>query len=318
MIDPASPAPGAAASTRARPGCERIAANHLVADRLRQAADLLEQQQANAHRVRAYRHAADSVASIAVDLQEVFAREGPSGLLGIPGVGSHIGAAIAQMLESGRWSELDRLRGSVDPERLFRTVPGVGAVLAKRIHEGLHVESLEALEVAAHDGRLATVPGVGERRSAMIRAALSSMLGRTRWRSAEHLDEVPAVATLLDVDAEYRDRAEALPKIAPRRFNPERAAWLPILHTERDHWHFTALFSNTALAHRLGRTRDWVVIYFHADHRPEGQCTVVTETHGPLVGKRVIRGREVECRSHYGLAQESFRSTQQGESTTRR
>jgi putative hydrolase len=42
-----------------------------------------------------------------------------------------------------------------------------------------------------------------------------------------------------------------------------------------------------------------VVIYYHADNQPEGQCTLVTETHGPIEGRRVVRGREVECRAHY-------------------
>jgi len=203
------------------------------------------------------------------------------------------------MLQTGRWSQLDRLRGTLDPERLFRAIPGVGAELARRIHEGLRVESLEALEVAAHDGRLAALPGFGPRRAAMIRAGLNSMLGRARWRPAPRRAEEPSVAALLDVDREYRSQADRLPKIAPRRFNPERRAWLPILHTERDRWHFTALFSNTALAHRLGRTRDWLDIYFETDHWPEGQRTVVTETQGALEGQRVVRGREAECQSHY-------------------
>jgi putative hydrolase len=59
------------------------------------------------------------------------------------------------------------------------------------------------------------------------------------------------------------------------------------------------LFSNTARAHDLGRIRDWVVIYYHADNQPEGQCTLVTETRGPIEGRRVVRGREAECRAHY-------------------
>jgi hypothetical protein len=104
------------------------------------------------------------------------------------------------------------------------------------------------------------------------------------------------VATLLAVDADYRERSArgALRPIAPRRFNPERKAWLPILHTERDGWHFTALFSNTARAHELGRTRDWVVLFYERDG-DSGQCTVVTEFRGPLAGRRVVRGREAEC-----------------------
>jgi hypothetical protein len=109
---------------------------------------------------------------------------------------------------------------------------------------------------------------------------------------------------LLEVDREYRERAVAgnLRKIAPRRFNPTGEAWLPILHTQRDDWHFTALFSNTARAHELAKTDDWVVFYFHTDQGPEAQRTVVTETYGPMAGRRVVRGREGECAELYAAA----------------
>ena len=63
------------------------------------------------------------------------------------------------------------------------------------------------------------------------------------------------------------------------------------MHTKRGDWHFTALFSNTARAHELGRTNDWVVIYYYDEDHREGQNTVVTETHGPRRGERVVRGR---------------------------
>jgi putative hydrolase len=107
----------------------------------------------------------------------------------------------------------------------------------------------------------------------------------------------PPVDLLLDIDREYREKAEGgrLSTIAPRRFNPEGTSWLPVLHAERKGWHFTALFSNTQRAHELQTTHDWVVIYFYDDaHHGEGQRTVVTETHGPRVGQRVVRGREWE------------------------
>ena len=94
--------------------------------------------------------------------------------------------------------------------------------------------------------------------------------------------------------------ATTLPKIAPRRFNPDGKAWLPVLHTRFGPWHFTALFSNTALAHELHKTGDWVVLYFADGSHRERQRTVVTETHGPLEGRRVVRGREAECADHYG------------------
>jgi hypothetical protein len=112
--------------------------------------------------------------------------------------------------------------------------------------------------------------------------------------------ELPPVATILSVDEEYlrRGRLGKLQTIAPRRFNPQKEAWLPILHAERDHWSFTALFSNTGRAHELGRTRDWVVVYYERDGQ-DGQATVVTEYRGELDGRRVVRGRETECWLHY-------------------
>jgi putative hydrolase len=275
------------------------AVNQQIADKLRELGDLLAQQQANPFRVRAYRAAADTVAALPRDVRDIAERDGPAGLLALPGVGPGIAAAIQEMLRTGRWTQLERLRGTLDPEKLFRAVPGIGPSLARRIHEALHVGTLEALELAAHDGRLETVPGIGPRRAAMTRGALAGMLGRPRPQPS-HRPE-PPVETLLDVDAEYRAAAAAghLPKIAPRRFNPRREAWLPILHTERGAWQFTALYSNTGRAHELGRTRDWVVVYFHCEDGVEGQRTIVTETAGPLAGRRVVRGREVDCRRHW-------------------
>ena len=78
----------------------------------------------------------------------------------------------------------------------------------------------------------------------------------------------------------------------------EEKSFLPILHTEREGFHFTALFSNTARAHDLGKTRDWVVVYYDQDGH-ENQCTVVTEHQGPLRGKRVVRRHERECLAYY-------------------
>lgn len=266
-----------------------------IADRLREAAELLEEQGANRYRVAAYRHAADTLDGRAPEVQELYASDGVAGLCTLPGIGASLGAAIAEMIRTGRWAQLERLRGEADPEKLFRSIPGVGRTLARRLVDELHVESLEALETAAYDGRLEGVPGVGRRRAAMLRANLASMLARTR-RPRESPAVEPDTAELLAVDREYREKAArgALPTIAPRRFNPQKASWLPVLHTLRGVWHYTAMFSNTARAHELGRTGDWVVIYFHTDDHVEGQRTVVTETRGPRQGERVVRGREAE------------------------
>ena len=269
--------------------------NRQAAEIFRECAGILQHQAANPFRVNAYVRAANVLDALQDDVRELLESEGTDGLVKLPGIGEGLAAAIDEIARTGRLSQLDRLRGEASPEALFQTLPGVGRKLAEDIHETLHVDSLEALENAAHDGSLLTVPGIGERRAAAIRAGLVAMLGRGRPRRRRH-GRLPAVRLLLEIDAEYRRQAAAgeLPKIAPKRFNPEGKAWLPILHAEREGWHFTALFSNTARAHELGRTDDWVVIYFYDDDHQEGQCTVVTETRGPREGERVVRGREDE------------------------
>jgi hypothetical protein len=274
--------------------------NQRLADRLREAADLLQQQGANPFRVTAYRRAADTIAGLTQDLRDLIAQAGVEGLTELPSVGRGIAAALAELVHTGRWAQLERLRGTLDPVRVFRSVPGIGRELAQRIHDTLHVDTLAALEVAAHDGRLEQVPGVGPRRVAALRASLAAMLGSVNAPRTSTAN-APAVALLLDVDREYRTLAQTgrLPTIAPRRFNPKNEAWLPVLHTSRGDWHFSAMYSNTARAHELERTHDWVVVYSYDDHHQEHQHTVVTETRGPLAGKRVVRGRDAESRRYY-------------------
>lgn len=271
------------------------AENESIARKLEEYAALIEQQGANPFRARAYERAAREIAGLDRSVSEILDAQGMEGLTDLPGVGTAIAGAAAQIARTGTWPQLERLRGELDPEALFRTLPGVGPRLAHELAEGLHIDSLEALEIAAHDGSLDTARGWGRKRVAMVRAALAERLGRRRPRVQP--EARPPVETILEIDAEYRRKAAegALRKIAPRRFNPTGEAWLPILHAERGPWRFTAAFSNTALAHQLHREGDWVVIYHQLDSGPEGQSTVVTETAGPMAGRRVVRGREREC-----------------------
>lgn len=271
-------------------------ANLLLSANLRELADLLEQQEADDFRVKAWRRAADTLDALERPVADIFAHGGREALAALPGIGRSIASAIAEMLATGRSSQLERLRGTIRPEALFRTISGIGPELAARLHDALHIDTLQALELAAYDGRLAGVEGFGSRRLQMVRAALAERLGRPRVPRMPQGEKRPSVRMLLDVDREYREKAAAglLRTIAPKRFNPEGSAWLPILHTRRGPWHFTALFSNTRLAHALGRTGDWVVIFHHSASTTEAQSTVVTETRGPLAGQRVVRGREQE------------------------
>jgi predicted flap endonuclease-1-like 5' DNA nuclease len=269
-----------------------------VAAQLTEMARLLEQQGANPFRVRAYQNAAAAIETLPIPVTELFQDEGVEGLERIPGIGPAIARAIRDQLIRGRMPMLDRLRGESDPVELLTSLPGIGEALALRLHEELGITTLEELELAAYDGRLSTLAGIGPRRLQGIVAALSHRLGRGGRPLLLH--EPPPVSELLDIDREYLDRAQRgdLPTIAPRRFNPGRRSWLPVLHTTRGPRHYTALFSNTAQAHRLGRTHDWVVIYGDGD-REEHQATVITTRIGPLAGRRVVRGREAECLRHY-------------------
>jgi DNA polymerase (family X) len=287
-----------------------IPSNQEIATVLGEIADLLEVQQANIHKVRAYRAAArylndrpDSIAPL-VTSGDVLT------LQALPYIGESIAAIIEEYVKTGKSQLLHRLQGEVAPEDLFEQVPGIGEELAERIIKTLHIKTLEELEQAAYDGRLAQVEGFGQRRIEGIQVSLAGMLGgyaRRRVQQVLPKEEInplsrPSVDYILEVDDEYRQKAaaNALEKIAPKRFNPTHDAWLPIYHTEKGDWFFTALFSNTARAHELGKTQNWVVIFFEYNGF-EGQSTVVTETSGPLVGRRVVRGREPECMRYYFL-----------------
>ncbi len=284
--------------------------NREIASRLDEVAELLDAQQANPFRVRAYHVAAETVRALKRPVIEIIDSEGLPGLMALEGIGESLAGSIEQLARTSRLKLLERLRGETTPEDVFTTVAGIGPEMAARIHEHLGIETLLELEAAAYDGRLATVPGFGAKRIRAVRESLSGRyrLGRRLQVKADDIDgprkaeraHEPPVDELLDVDAEYRRKAEAgrLIQIAPKRFNPTRAAWLPILHTHRGARHYTALYSNTARAHELGAVRDWVVIY-RDDDAGAGQWTAVTSQFGELKGERIIRGREDECLLHY-------------------
>ena len=282
------------------------ALNHEIASKLRDIAELLKTQKANPFRVNAYRHAADTLDILPRDVDRLIQAEGIEGLVALPGIGEGIARSIYEYVATGRMSRLENLKGTADPVELFRTIPTVGRALAERIHDRLHVDSLEALETAVRDGQLEQVDGLGRKRREAIEAWLQKHLDdqRRKLREARHDNVNPEIRLILKVDEVYRRRSGAgqLPMIAPKRFNPDNKAWLPILHTTHEGLHFTVLYSNTARAHSLKRVHDWVVIYFYDDHHREGQHTVVTETHGRLKGKRVVRGREAECEAFYDEA----------------
>ena len=274
--------------------------NRQIAQRLGEVAQILSDQGANRYRVQAYRNAAANLRRLERPVDEVLKEGGEPGLRTIRGIGPSIARAIATLILTGRLPMLNRLRGESEHALLLTSVPGIGKVLAARLHDEIGIHTLEQLEAAAHDGRLRDLLGLGAKRIAGIMDSLASRLGRIDARPPSGRVQAPSIAEILDVDREYRKKAAAgaLPAIAPRRFNPNRKAWLPILHTERGPRHYTALFSNTARAHEMKKNQDWVVIY-HDSGNSAGQCTVITSQHRPFIGKRIVPGREDECADYY-------------------
>lgn len=133
---------------------------------------MLSCQGDNPYRVAAYRRAGDAVAAQTADLRALLEAGGIEALEEIPGVGRRIAGGLAELARTGRWTYLERLRGSAEPHDIFCTIPGVGPILSKRLHETLHVETLEQLEAALHEKDGDAVAGIGPRRLAILRAAL--------------------------------------------------------------------------------------------------------------------------------------------------
>ena len=276
--------------------------NKEIASKLREIATLLDEQKASPFRVNAYLNAAKTINTMPEPVEDLLRRDGFPALLELPGIGEGIARSINEFVVTGRMSRLESLQTGHDPIALFEQIPGIGPRSAHRIIETLHIDTLEALELAAHNGRLKKVPGFSTKKIELVQSWLAHVLGfrRPRFEPQQTIAE-PPVGLLLKIDEQYRKKAGAgeLPTIAPKRFNPSGEAWLPILHATRQGWHFTALYSNTARAHQLDRVKDWVVIFFYDDRHHEGQHTVVTETRGAATGRRVVRGREQECTDYY-------------------
>ena len=264
--------------------------NTAVAQRLMRYAEILERQGATHFRHQAYRKASKTIGELEEPVDKLLERDGREGLTALPTIGVSIASAIAEIVMTGHWSQLDRIAGDLNPVKLFKTIPGIGDELAGRFCEELHLETLEDLEAALKNAEV-TVKGLGSRRREGILAVLASRLGHAPAEFHGTLLQ-PPIEMVLEIDKQYREAAAAgeLPMITPKRNNPRREAWLPIMHVHRDGWHFTVMYSNTTRAIRAGKNKDWVVIIYQADGHPEGRCTVITTTTIQKTSKRSVRG----------------------------
>jgi DNA polymerase (family 10) len=277
--------------------------NAQIAQSLREVAARLELRTDSPFRIAAYRAAASTIARLDRPVSAIVSERGIAGLCELPGIGDSLARSIKQLVDDGHLDLLEELRRQSRRDADVSTLPGVGKKLAGRIGELLAAETIDELQAAAQDGRLREVPGIGRKRARAIRESLVARLGRARGKSSSarpgRSGNQPPVSELLSVDSEYRELAarHALPRVAPSQFNPTGAAWLPVLRTTRGPRKYTAFYSNSARAHQSHGLGDWVVIY-GGDARGE-PWTIITSRYGRLRGRRVVRGREAECRVYY-------------------
>ncbi|MEP2076607.1 MAG: helix-hairpin-helix domain-containing protein, partial [Rhodopirellula bahusiensis] len=223
-----------------------------------------------------------------------------SALVDLPTIGVSIAGLIESAVRVGRIPLLDRLRGQSNAEHFFATVPGLGPQLSHRIYDQLHIETLAELLHAANDGRLLRVPGIGQKRIEAIQACLAHRGVATQPVAKIQTAPTVSVAEILEIDRDYRKRVEdgTLPRIRLRDHGTSKAAWVPVLHTEKEGRHYTAMYSHTDRAQQQGATHDWVIL-FRDDADSHGRWTVITAMYGELKGFRIVRGREKECLPYY-------------------
>jgi DNA polymerase (family X) len=164
-----------------------------VAHALAQIADFLELKGENRFKSAAYRNAARAIAGAQSDDLAPALASGE--LAELKGIGPATLSTIRELVENGESRYLEQLRSEI-PEGLLEMlrVPGLGTAKIQKIHEGLGISSVEALEQAANDGRLAKLPRFGAGTAAKIlkgiaylRANSAYMLYPRALAEAEHM-----------------------------------------------------------------------------------------------------------------------------------
>ena len=137
-------------------------------------ADVLELQEENVFRIRAYRRAAQNVESLREDV-EALARE--DRLDEIPGVGADLAGKIAEYLKTGRVRDIDRATKKIPAGVVaLMNVPGIGPKMAMRLYqEG--ITDVDRLEKAARAGRLRGLRGIQARTEQSILQGIALVRG---------------------------------------------------------------------------------------------------------------------------------------------
>ena len=143
-----------------------------IADALDRLADLLQVERENPFKVRAFRRAARTVEGHPVAMEQLLAGGGdPSSL---PGIGREIATVIRELIATGKSTRLETMAQSAPPSLLELTrLPGLGPKRARLVWDRLGIATLPELEAAAAAGRLADLPGFGEKTQTRLLTALA-------------------------------------------------------------------------------------------------------------------------------------------------
>lgn len=120
-------------------------------------ATLLASQRANPYRVRAYRHAAESILALEEDIAAIAQRDA---LEAIEGIGKDLAGKIREFLETGKIRAYEELKTPLPPEvKSWAQLPGLSDSLVSYLYIRLGIRTLTDLEQLVQSHLLRTIPG---------------------------------------------------------------------------------------------------------------------------------------------------------------
>lgn len=151
--------------------------NPEIANVFRRLANLLELAEENFFKVRSYQTAADTIEDWPQPLAEIVAAQGAAGLRELPGIGEAISKKIFDLLATGSFKAYDEIRARIPESTLdLLKVDGVGIKTLKIFYHQFCLTNLEDFAKFVAGGGLNSVPGLGEKLQARIRASLANLL----------------------------------------------------------------------------------------------------------------------------------------------
>ena len=143
--------------------------NRLIAQVLAEVADLLEIKGENAFKIRAYRSAADAVAT----WPDAVARLDDKQLRELPGIGKDLAAKIRELIDTGVCRYHQELLQAFPPTILdLLRLQGVGPKTVALLYSNLQIRTVDELAAAARSGRLRELKGMGAKKEALILKAI--------------------------------------------------------------------------------------------------------------------------------------------------